>query len=1041
MRRSAALIAALVVVLASFAIPAGAQAVDPSTPLPADDQADFYEAEVTASELTALEQAGLDIPQRTERGRGRFLIDLVLSRRERREAEALGVEVTEKEAATLAAPVEVAPNEQGFEVWRDYSGPGGFAEELQEIAAAYPELVDLEVIGQSVLGQDILAARLTGPGDAEDRPAVLYNAVQHAREWIAGEVNIRLLKYMVDNYASDPEIAGVVDTTELWFVPIVNPDGYDYTFVDYDLEAETGPNRLWRKNLRDNDGDGAITGADGVDLNRNWPEKWGYDNEGSSPVLPDATYRGTGPASEPETQALAALMDREQPAFHLDYHSYVPALLYPYGWQQQTRTADDPIFEALSGTDAEPAVEGYDPDVASELYITNGSVDDYSYFENGTIVWTPELDEGVEGAGFEFPDDEALVQAEFERNVPFALDLAKSAHDPANPVSHLGNTTPDFEPETFTVSYGSPQTVEVNAKRELGPVLLRYKINGGRTRIGITREYQGGERYYGDDDVYYHRMRGQVRGAQPGDEVEVWFETFRVLGGRRARSESFTYSQASDTGNDVLVVAAEDYTGLSPAYETGTAAPRYAATYLDALATAGYEADLYDMDANGRTAPHPLGVLSHYDAVVIETGDDVITRSAGQVPGTAARVAFEVEIAARDYLNDGGKLLYAGKYAGFASGANGLYSYNPEDSIVEGECTEPGEPCLPLTNDFLQYWLGAYSFNAGAGLNPETEEPYDLAGTTPPFVGATYSFAGGDGVDNQDNANSFLTTSSFLPPEEFPQFASSSALEWLRTGGAPYEPLTGEYFAAAQTDDEAYKRLTRTVDLTGVPAGAESGTALLEFAASYDLEAEYDYVFVEAHPVGSETWTTLPAVNAETGDPITSTDVGQSCLIEWNAIHPFLDSYQTLVDETTCVPTGTTGEWNAATGNSGGWQPWQVDLSAYAGQQVEVSISHATDFASLGIGLFVDDASVTVAGTVVAETSFEEDLGGWAVPGPPPGSPSNDNDWIRSQTLFSEGAATATEDTLYFGFGIEGLATSEQRADIIGRAMAYLLDE
>ena len=83
---------------------------------------------------------------------------------------------------------------------------------------------------------------------------------------------------------------------------IANPDGYDYTF--------TPENRLWRKNLRDNNGDGEITAIDGVDLNRNFPTRWAYDDEGSNRELSSETYRGTGPASEPETRAFLSLMNR-----------------------------------------------------------------------------------------------------------------------------------------------------------------------------------------------------------------------------------------------------------------------------------------------------------------------------------------------------------------------------------------------------------------------------------------------------------------------------------------------------------------------------------------------------------------------------------------------------------------------------------------------------------------------------------------------------------------------------------------------------------
>ena len=73
-----------------------------------------------------------------------------------------------------------------------------------------------------------------------------------------------------------PEIKNLAQTPELWFVLVANPDGYQYTF---DVE------RLWRKNLRDNDGDGQITDDDGVDPNRNFDEHWNYDNEGSSSTL------------------------------------------------------------------------------------------------------------------------------------------------------------------------------------------------------------------------------------------------------------------------------------------------------------------------------------------------------------------------------------------------------------------------------------------------------------------------------------------------------------------------------------------------------------------------------------------------------------------------------------------------------------------------------------------------------------------------------------------------------------------------------------
>ena len=98
------------------------------------------------------------------------------------------------------------------------------------------------------------------------------------------------------------------------FLPVANPDGYDYTF--------TPDNRLWRKNLRDNNNDGKITpDPDGVDPNRNFPTNWNYDNEGSSSEFASETYRGPGPGSEAETKAFQKLLDRVGFEMNVNYHT------------------------------------------------------------------------------------------------------------------------------------------------------------------------------------------------------------------------------------------------------------------------------------------------------------------------------------------------------------------------------------------------------------------------------------------------------------------------------------------------------------------------------------------------------------------------------------------------------------------------------------------------------------------------------------------------------------------------------------------------
>ncbi len=205
------------------------------------------------------------------------------------------------------------------------------------------------------------------------------------------------MHYYLDGYGTDAELTRIVNTTELWFLPVANPDGYDFTFTD--------ENRLWRKNLRDNNGDGTITPGDGVDPNRNFAVKWGWDNEGSS-ALPDSeTYRGTGPNSEPETQALNRLFNRIGFEFFINYHSAAELLLYGIGWQVSTPSPDDVIYEAMVGDDENPAIPGYDPDISAELYTTNGDTDSHATVQNGTLGFTPEMTT-CQTASASDPDDE-----------------------------------------------------------------------------------------------------------------------------------------------------------------------------------------------------------------------------------------------------------------------------------------------------------------------------------------------------------------------------------------------------------------------------------------------------------------------------------------------------------------------------------------------------------------------------------------------------------------------------------------------------------
>jgi hypothetical protein len=545
-----------------------------------------------------------------------------------------------------------------------------------------------------------------------------------------------------------------------------------------------------------------------------------------------------------------------------------------------------------------------------------------------------------------------------------------------------------------------------------------YPVNGGAIQSAPTSEWTGGDRYGPGSGKYFAVMSGTVTGTNPGDSVEVWFE------GGGETSDSFTYAVESDSGADVLVVAAEDYTGASGQAGAG---PFFLDYYTDALDDNGTSYDVYDVDAHGRTAPDPLGVLGHFDSVIWYTGNDIVTREPGWPGGNESRLAIQELYGLRDYLNEGGGVLYTGKWAGQQySLAVGAQYYDPFENL---QCTSSQaifDRCRlavgsgNLYNDVLEYWLGAALINVNAGFDPDTGNHYGVLGTDDPFTGTAWTLDGADSAGNQDHGASFITTSGVLPVATYPQFESSVVASYDRPGG-PFAPHTGDFYVYSQIADVSYKRLTRTIDVPG-------GGATVSFWTSYDTEADWDFLFVEAHTVGQDNWTTLPDVNGHTG-----TDTGQSCLSGWEELHPFINHYQNPAD---CSPTGTTGTWNATSGQSAGWELWEVDLGAYAGQQVELSIAYVSDWATQNLGVLVDDIVVS---TGMGSTSFEGGMDGWTLTGPAAGSGPNVNDFARIPGgQFPEGAVVATPVSLWMGFGFEGITDAATRADVLQRALGYL---
>ncbi|GAB2824100.1 M14 family metallopeptidase [Actinoallomurus bryophytorum] len=1035
-------------VLAAMALIGGLLAAAPaaaSPPRPAkvSEHVDLYAGDIPLAQTRELHSAGLDSEDiQTGKVTGNKVhVEVLMGGRQARRLQSQGLDlrlqvVGGKTAAERATPLAA----KGDNVFRPYSGPGNIREEMLNAAASHAGIAQAVDIGTTGQGKPITAIKVTKNARSlrsGSRPAVVYQGTQHAREWIATETVRRSLHYYLDNYGKNRDVTKLVDTDELWFIPVVNVDGYDYTF--------TPGNRFWRKNLRDNDGDGQITSNDGVDPNRNFSFKWGYDNEGSSANTADETYRGPSAGSEPETKAQVALYKKIRPKFMLNWHSAAELLLHGVGWQTLTRSPDDVLHEAILGDIDHAAVPGYTPELGAQLYTTNGETDGYAESVLGTLTYTPEqstcrtavgsdpdddwtlADCGTStGQTFAFPDSETLIQKEFEKNLPLLLDLAKSAHDPAHPVSPVGRTVPDFAVDAFTASYGSSQPVASVIRRSLPGKRLRYRVNGGPAHSSSVHEWQGGERYGRDSREYFGEYRGTIGGLRPKDRVQAWF----VAGGKV--SQPFTFTVRDQKGAKVLVLADEDYKGVNPVYPPGTSAPKYAQQYVEALKAAKVKAAVWDIDADG--APHDLGVLSHFKGVVWYLGDNRLTQDAadefvpvGGQPFPDSQIAdreVATTLAVRDYLNEGGKLIYTGETTGYdgpLAGSNG-------GGIYYGLKGHPERPCVVTINlrddcelfadDFMQYYLGAYSRVVRQG-------PTGFSGTGAPLSGVNAPLA--SAANPLDEAGNFDVTSDNLPVAQFPQFKSSAAGEYSSKGG-PFDPVEGSWYAAGPHADSSYMRLTRTIDLSGVTAAQAPKLAA---QLSYDTEEGYDNVIVEAHTAGTDDWTTLPDLGgrSDTGVPA-ECDAGFLL-----AMHPWLKHYLTL--GTPCGGSGTSGSWNRFTGNSGGWVPVSFDLSAYAGKKMEVSISYVTDPASGGIGAFVDDTKVTTAGGTSDAEGFEAGLGPWSVPGAPAGSPANVKDFHRAQGFGV--AAIATPDTLLFGFGLEQVASPADRNRLMALAIRRLL--
>jgi hypothetical protein len=287
----------------------------------------------------------------------------------------------------------------------------------------FPAICDMFSIGLTVEGRSIYAVKISDnvsvdeTGEAE----VLFMGCHHAREIMSVDIPLRFAGYLLDNYGVDPTITDYINTREIYFVPMVNPDGHVY--VENNHSGSSGG--WWRKNRAVN-----YDASIGVDLNRNYGYTWGYDDNGSSGTPSSPVYRGPSEFSEPETQAVRDFVNSREFTMWLSFHTYGELLLYPWGHIAQN-TPDHRYYKRLGELLSE--ANGYFAgDLAmGAIYPVNGDSDDWGYGEqvtkNKIFAFTPEMNTYAQGG---FGPSDALIQPTFDLNLQMNMRVLEYCADP-----------------------------------------------------------------------------------------------------------------------------------------------------------------------------------------------------------------------------------------------------------------------------------------------------------------------------------------------------------------------------------------------------------------------------------------------------------------------------------------------------------------------------------------------------------------------------------------------------------------------------------
>ncbi|MFO7650615.1 MAG: M14 family zinc carboxypeptidase [bacterium] len=206
------------------------------------------------------------------------------------------------------------------------------ADTLRRLAALHPGIVRLDSSMRSHQGRALWCIKISdNPGAEEGEPQVFFNGATHAREPLGTHTCVAFASALCAGYGTDSLVTWLVNNREVYIVPVMNPDGYVYN------SDSGGASSNWRKNRR-------VIQAPyvGVDLNRNYGYKWGFDNSGSSPNPSSETYRGPYRFSEPAVEAIHQFEAAHRFRAQIDFHTYGRYNMYPWAY-----AGDAPPEQAL----------------------------------------------------------------------------------------------------------------------------------------------------------------------------------------------------------------------------------------------------------------------------------------------------------------------------------------------------------------------------------------------------------------------------------------------------------------------------------------------------------------------------------------------------------------------------------------------------------------------------------------------------------------------------------------------------------------------